>query len=386
MIGCEILSADPSGILRMLLNNGIVLQDMEFADALTIRFYVPWRQYKLLCRLAESRGGKVRVLVRRGIIWQLLQISRRPVLLVGILIMLALSLWVPTRVFFVQVEGNESVHTNQILEQAARCGIGFGASRRQVRSEKMKNALLSQIPQLQWAGVNTYGCVAVISVKERTVQQTTLDSAVVSSIVSSREGVIRTLTVTKGIAQCQVGQTVKAGEVLISGVSAVGDIQRAGVAEGEIFAETLRDLVAYAPTQYALRTENTQTSKKYGLIIGKKRINFWNNSGISHSSCVRIYLEHYVTLPGGFRLPIGYYVDEHTCCRIVSCEGREAGDDLQKFMRDYLRSIMIGGQILSETYLQTEAGGFARLDGRFQCLEMIGITRIEESVLDYEDH
>lgn len=35
----------------------------------------------------------------------------------------------------------------------------------------MKNALLSAIPELQWAGVNTYGCRAVISVRERTLPE-----------------------------------------------------------------------------------------------------------------------------------------------------------------------------------------------------------------------
>ena len=37
-----------------------------------------------------------------------------------------------------------------------------------IRSEKVKNSLLQRIPQLQWAGINTDGCVAVISVREKT--------------------------------------------------------------------------------------------------------------------------------------------------------------------------------------------------------------------------
>ena len=45
-------------------------------------------------------------------------------------------------------------------------------------------------------------------------------------------------------------------------------------------------------------------SKKYAVIIGKKRINFYKGSGISDTSCDKMYLENYVTLPGGFILPI----------------------------------------------------------------------------------
>ena len=55
----------------------------------------------------------------------------------------------------------------KILERAEYCGVHFGAKAGSVRSEQVKNRLLFEIPELRWAGVNTTGCTAVITVAER---------------------------------------------------------------------------------------------------------------------------------------------------------------------------------------------------------------------------
>ena len=46
------------------------------------------------------------------------------------------------------VEGNSAVASVDIIDAAQNAGLGFGASRRAVRSEKVKNALLASIPDL----------------------------------------------------------------------------------------------------------------------------------------------------------------------------------------------------------------------------------------------
>ena len=83
-------------------------------------------------------------------------------MVIGLCLLLLLVCILPTRVLFMRVEGNESIPENLILEAAEDCGIRFGASRSAVRSEKVKNGILSRISELQWVGVNTKGCIAVI--------------------------------------------------------------------------------------------------------------------------------------------------------------------------------------------------------------------------------
>jgi len=233
MLEVTVVCADPPRIMTMLEQNGIELRNVRMPDELTLVVLARRRQVNALLSICEKKGLDAKITGRQGLYWKLNGLWHRPVLLIGLLGMILLGMYLPSRVLFVKVEGNVSVPGRLILETADSCGIRFGASRRQVRSEKMKNALLEAMPQLQWAGVNTSGCVAVISVRERQEEVKENIGIEVGSIIASRDGVITSVTTTKGSAICKVGQAVKAGQILISGYTDCGISSRADRAAWE---------------------------------------------------------------------------------------------------------------------------------------------------------
>ena len=165
MVAIEITSADPAALLTAVHNAGIGIFQTVQKDDLTLRLHIQRTHYRVIKKLCERRGNRIRLLRRIGLYWTLKGLLKRPVLLSGIAALFLLVCFLPTRIYFVQVEGNLEIPAQKILEEAENCGIRFGASRRKVRSEQMKNALLSAIPELQWAGVNTFGCTAIVSVR-----------------------------------------------------------------------------------------------------------------------------------------------------------------------------------------------------------------------------
>ena len=187
IVEVKLTSADPACSLREINMANIPIFDVIWLDDLTVRFRLRRIDYRRMKRLTIRKGDRLQLNRRHGSYWVLKDLFRRPILLTGALLILILSLWIPSRIFFVQVEGNRAVPTQKILEEAQNCGITFGAYRRVVRSEKMKNSLLEAIPELQWAGINTSGCTATISVKERTIPDEKDRREVVSSIVDTQE-------------------------------------------------------------------------------------------------------------------------------------------------------------------------------------------------------
>ncbi|MCD7755073.1 MAG: sporulation protein YqfD [Firmicutes bacterium] len=387
MVQVSLTSADPAAALTAIHASGIVLYEAVSTDEMTLRFRLSRRSYPALQRVASRRGEKLELVGRRGLYWAARAMLKRPVLLVGIALILLLGFYLPTRVLFIQVEGNGSVPAKRILEAAQTCGIRFGASRQAVRSEQMKNALLQAIPELQWAGINTKGCVATISVRERQAAEDTEKSgAGVSSIVAVCDGVIQSCTVTRGTAACKVGQAVSAGQVLISGYTDCGISILATRAEGEVYALTRHFFTAVTPTEWQIRGEQTVTVKKYSLIFGKKRINFYKGSGILDGTCAKMYTEDYLTLPGGFQLPIAIVTEEWVYYSESAQATQEADASalLSGFADTYLRSQMVAGRILSGTESTASDAGVMVLEGEYSCLEMIGQERSEEIIEPYE--
>ena len=167
------------------------------------------------------------------------------------------------------------------------------------------------------------------------------------------------------------------GQLLISGYTDTGLVIRAEKAEGEIYARTQRQLTVVSPAESLTKGENMGVEKKYRLLIGKKQINFWKDSGISDAGCDRMYKEYYVTLPGGFQLPLGIGVDTRIF-RSISSRGvtMEPGH-LSAFSCQYLLSHMIAGKIVDmQETLST--GELLALTGSYICEEMIGIPQKEQ--------
>jgi sporulation protein YqfD len=268
-----------------------------------------------------------------------------------------------------------------ILERAADCGISFGASRRYVRSERMKNTLLEVIPELQWAGINTFGCKAVISVRERPEEEKVDKPVGVSSIVASMDGVVTECTVTKGSIQCNPGDAVKRGQLLISGYTDCGLKILATCAEGEVTALTKRELSVISPSKYSVRTERLESKQYYSLVFGKKRINLYKCSGICGGSCVKMYSKYVLTLPGGFELPVSVIRETVTPALTELQQIAERNELLCGYADSYLSGLMTDGRILQKDVKLWETDSLFCLAGKYACLESI-VQRQEEKIGD----
>ena len=385
-VAVEVTSAEIPGILVAAANADIPLYDTECISEFCVVCRIRkshWSDLKALC---ERKGADIQLKRWMGLYWSVKSLIKRPFLLCGLLLLLAFHFTVPGRILFVSVEGNESVPDNRILDCAAEFGLRFGADRRELRSEQLKNQLLQAIPELRWAGVNTRGCVAVISVSERTesaAQQA--DPGGIRSIVAGRDGVILSVTATAGNLQCREGQAVKEGQILISGYTDCGISIRGEQAEGEIFAQTNRTLSVIMPSGVRYGAGDGGVLRNFSVIFGKKRINLWKDSGIWDGVYDRIYEEYYITLPGGFRLPVCIAIES-----VYALSGNATEADtlpiqavLQSCAESYLRQDMVAGTVLHRSETVTQTDGCWCLDGRYVCTEMIGKVR-QEQIGEYD--
>ena len=133
--------------------------------------------------------------------------------------------------------------------------------------------MLQRIPQLNWVGITTKGCVATIRVIEALQSEGEPADAPVSSIVAKSDGIIDEITVLQGVAMCQSGQAVHKGQLLISGYQDLGLMIKATQAKGEVYAQTIRQVNAIFPTQCSLKVNPQANSVRYYLQIGKNILN-----------------------------------------------------------------------------------------------------------------
>ena len=95
-----------------------------------------------------------------------------------------------------------------------------------------------------------------------------------------------------------------------------------------------------------------------------------------------MYEESYVTLPGGFRLPIILVTESWVYCEESDVTLQEP--NLSGFANRYLLEQMIAGKVVSQLEQGSAENGLYRFQGNYACTEMIGQVRSEETIKPYE--
>lgn len=368
----ELTAADPETVLNHLSAAGFSAWNVERMGPLSVRLELLRSERRSAAALAQRAGATVRVLGLRGLAVRAEGMLRRPLLLGCGVLLTVLTLLLPERILFVEVEGNETVPARRILEEAAACGLEFGASRRELRSEAIKNQLLEELPELEWAGVNSMGCRAVISVREREPEGD-MEPETAFSLVAAADGIIEQVYLQRGTALCRPGQAVRAGEALISGTSELpGGVQVTG-AQAEVYALTRRSVEAACSTMVQRRGTPVWEETRCRFIIGKKQINFYSDSGNLPATCDKITKTIPLRLPGGDALPVALVLE-----RIVWYDSNEqmrtpeqCRQLLEEAARESLRGLLCAGTVLDSHSELTVENQRAVLYGSYACREMI---------------
>ena len=364
---------DPAWALNRLCAARVPFWDVDWRDSFTVALTVPTRASERARAeagraMCDCETGPVRGLPR-----QLGRLLRRPVLLLFLLLNLAAIVVLPRFVFFYSVTGNETVPEEQILRALEDLGVGFGTYGPDIRPQWIKDHLLNTLTDLQWITVTQNGCLAQVVVRERPETPETEDRRQLSHVVAARDGVIISQSILAGQALCKVGDTVQAGQRLVSGIVDLDWTYAVENAKAEIYAYTHRTGTVVTPDSGYIKEATGETVRCLWLEVGKRRIKIFGNSGILEASCDKMWERQPLTLPGGYELPVALIWETYTPYTLRAASSTESAAQL--LLADYAESMtradMVAGEILERDLDLTVRRGIYRLDWDFRCREMI---------------
>ena len=376
----EAVCADPGGAISAWAAAGIRFWDPQVTGPLTLCFFLDRRDLSRLENLTRRRGDQLRILSRRGLLWDMGAFLRRPGLVLGLAMLIIMMTVLPKRVWFLKFEGNTTVSEARLAAAAQECGLSFFARVPEIKSEEFKNKLVNLLPEICWAGVEFRGGIATVTVREQEVRPQIRDQRTPANVVAARDGIITSMNVLGGQALCQVGQGVLEGELLVSGFVDCETHTQVTQADAEIYALTQRTLTAVTPQIWSKKGETEKETWSLALILGKNRIKICGKSGILPSTYDKIRSVKMLTLPGGYALPVGISVERGILRRESDWEPDVPEEELRIFGRGYLESQMLAGQILEarESIRQDVERYF--LEGIYTCSEMIARQKTVEFI------
>ena len=211
-------------------------------------------RYEELRPLARKAGVRLKSGKRHGLPFLWKRVSSRKGILAG-MVVFAVTLHIFSMyVWSVQVTGNTSIPSDQILTEAKNLGLSPGALKSRLEYQELQRRLMIAFPDVSWLSVNTQGCMIEIALEERIKHPEAENQEKISNLKASASGQIIKLEVTGGALQVKVGDAVVKGQLLVSGIAedATGGT-RMMRSSGKVIAETEKSLVAEIPMKQTVQ-------------------------------------------------------------------------------------------------------------------------------------
>ena len=258
------------------------------------------------CR--KMLGGRVRYTYSEllGIPGIYSRIGCKMGILVGCVCSLLLTLFLSGLVWDVRIEGNFTVPDVAITEALEEAGFTVGSRWNKSDLSSLEVEALSLCSDISWININRRGTVAYVSVIEKDGDEADEDTQTgkYANIIASDDCIIEELRVVKGTAEVKVGDAVKKGDLLISGV--LSDSANGGLcyAEGIVIGRVGDSVTVNTEREYERIVPETPRVCRVRIKIFKFPINIFKNSRNFDNKCDIIKDIDGFSLFGRGKLPI----------------------------------------------------------------------------------
>lgn len=295
---------DAHFLLDFLVTNNIPFHDMKTENE-TFSLILYSAYFKEYERLRGNRRFRGESRTHLGFRAWLHRYRKRKGLIVGAFLALFLIIFSSLFVWDITVFGAERIPEALILEALEKRGLKLGTFVPSVNTEILEQAIILDVDGLSLVSINLRGTVASVEVREREKDTEIVDRETPSNLIASIDGQIEALEVTGGVSTVKLGQIVRKGDLLVSGIidsKALG--YRLVRARGEVLARTTLTFSVEIPYQTTEKVYTGQFQTKKSIKIFSKTIKLFGKDSISDATCDKIEVERRVYLFDTIKLPL----------------------------------------------------------------------------------
>lgn len=208
-----------SRFLNQVIKDGVVLYHTQKSER-GMRAQIKLADFRRLRRAARLTHTRVRIVAKYG--WPFVAVRwwRRKGLLLG-LVLIGLVLTVLSQlVLSISITGNHNLVSADVLERADKLGLKTWVYSKGLDLNQIAKALQEQLPDAAWVGIERNGTSVKIRISEKTRPSISKEAG---NLVAGHAGLVKEIMVIQGTPQVHEGETVRAGQVLIT--QATGSVQ-----------------------------------------------------------------------------------------------------------------------------------------------------------------
>ena len=317
-------------------------------------FYISRGGYKELEEIAQKTGSKYQCVQKKGLPFLFYQYKKRKFLLLTLFVCVAVFCVMSCFIWQVQAVGSYSHSEEEILDYLKKKGIYSGTKISKISCTNLEEQIRKDFEDIAWVSCERKGTLLRVRVKETLDKrdQKTEEREAPCNLIASKTGKIDSILVRSGSAMVKPGDTVKVGDVLISGIVEIRD--DAGEVAEETMVRAQGDIYAISQIKYEdafpllyykkIYTGNTQKSYRflvngYTVKLPERKTAYTHYDEQSREVLLHIGPQFY--------LPVSLFIITKAECEVsqksysVKEAKREAEKRLALFLKEYERKGVI---------------------------------------------
>lgn len=272
--------------LNICLRRSLLLWDIKKTGERRMTAKMSIRAFREIRPVARRTRTRLHILQRCGLPFLLHRYRKRKLALFGLALFVALLWYTSSHVMSITIYGNNRIATETIRTTLADYGVSPGAPLSALDQKYLQNQLTAALDDIAWVGINRSGSRIYVEVVERLEQDPKVDQETPCNLVAEKDGVIAKIEARQGQTMVKVGDGVRAGDVLVSGImdnSATGF--RYVHAFGDVYATTIYQQSGEYPLAYQEKLYTGNETARYGISILGQDIPFFFNKRQPYATC-----------------------------------------------------------------------------------------------------
>jgi len=294
-------------------------------------------------------------------------------LIIGLLIFCISFYFISLHIWHIEIIGCNTVDELEIISFLEKNGIKIGTLKSDIDVAKIENNILYSTDKLSWMSINIKGTMAYVEIRENECKVKKLDTSKPSNIYASRDGVIRSVKTYMGYPVVKPGDTVTAGELLITGdyTDKYGKNYKLH-SYGEVMANTVHSFEVTVPYIVKEQQKTGKSKKYYKINTTRLSIPLYFNKKILYNNYSKTSSVKKIKLFDSFYLPLNikktvYYETDFVTYSISKQAALE--DAYQKL--DAKALSLVGIEIIDKRYDVVELDDGVTVKLTLDCYENI---------------
>lgn len=233
------------------------------------------KDFKGFKKLSRKYKCKIKIINKNGFFRVLLFFRNNIFYIVGIFVALLFIFFMSQRIWIIDISGNSNISNKNILKFCSENGLYLGCNKNKIDGKKLSENLKIKYNTISWINISVKGSTAIIKLSEDKPINKIEKMDKPCDVVASSNCKILSIVTNKGTPMVKKGDSVLAGDVLISSMLVPSGQEENPVndfvsAKGDIKGLVQRNYNFTIPFNISEKAYTNNIKKEYSIKIFSK--------------------------------------------------------------------------------------------------------------------